>query len=84
MSTTIFAAWGKAKPDTENMRGLNLTAVASGGQTRLGFSGQELRPWRVIRLSVAEKGVNREAEESTVLGAVTKQWLEKIQQTEKA
>jgi hypothetical protein len=51
--------------------------VASGGQMGIGANSQEL--WE----SPASKDVNTEAEESTVLGAVTKQRLVKTQQTEK-
>jgi hypothetical protein len=58
--------------------------VASGGQTCLGVHGQELRPLGGMRQPPAGKDVNKEAEESTVLGAVTKQRLVKPQQTEKS
>jgi hypothetical protein len=57
--------------------------VASGGQMLLGVNGQQLLPWGAMRQSVAGKDVNMEAEESTVLGAITKEWLAKTGQTEK-
>lgn len=53
------------------------------GQTRQGVIGQEVQTCRAMRQSVASKDVNTEAEESMALGAVTKQWLLKRQQTEK-
>jgi hypothetical protein len=57
--------------------------VASGGQTRLGVNGQELRPWGAMTQSVAGEYFNMEAEESTVLGSVTEKRFVKTQQTEK-
>lgn len=36
--------------------------VASGGLTRLGVSGQDLRPRESVRNSVARKEMNKEAE----------------------
>jgi hypothetical protein len=57
--------------------------VASGGQTRLGVNGQELRPLGAMRRSAAGKDESTEAEESTALRAVTKQRLVKTQQTDK-
>jgi CDGSH-type Zn-finger protein len=54
--------------------------VASGGQTRLGVVAT--KSW-AVRQSPASKNVNTEAEESTVLEAITKWQPVKTQQTEK-
>jgi hypothetical protein len=57
--------------------------IASGGQTWLGVNDQKLWPWVAMRQLAAYKDMHMEAEESTALEVITKQWLVKTQQTEK-